>query len=282
MSTARKPLAIVSGVPQTLDGSTNVIDPAAFGTESANTVLAGPTTGLAAAPAFRALAAADVPSSLGNTTVANLTVSGVSVLTGNTTVSNLNVSGNITSSGTLNCTGDSFLGTVVISNVTTASGNISLGTTGIYGGLTIHNATTTHGVGDSALVEAPSNTAITALSGVFVDVGANITLPVAGTYLILANVRFLMQPSTTAEVAFTGKLFNATASADVAKSETMLFDQSSTGRQQGNTPIISVVTVTVATQLNLRVCVTFSSTPTNTNIISLTDGRTTIQYVRIA
>lgn len=43
-------------------------------TESANTVLAGPTSGSAATPAFRALVTADVPSTLGSTTLPIVTI----------------------------------------------------------------------------------------------------------------------------------------------------------------------------------------------------------------
>jgi len=55
----------VSGSPVTSTGTLT----GAFTTQTANTVFAGPTTGSAATPAFRALVAADLPTSFSKTTV---------------------------------------------------------------------------------------------------------------------------------------------------------------------------------------------------------------------
>lgn len=76
----------VSGSPVTTSGSLAV----SLATQSANVVFAGPTTGSAAAPTFRSLVAADLPSS-GSVTSVGMTVPSV-----------LSVSGSpVTSSGTL-------------------------------------------------------------------------------------------------------------------------------------------------------------------------------------
>jgi hypothetical protein len=55
----------ISGSPVTGSGTLT----GAFVTQTANTVFAGPTTGSAAAPAFRALVAADIPGTLGSTAI---------------------------------------------------------------------------------------------------------------------------------------------------------------------------------------------------------------------
>lgn len=60
-------LFTISGSPVTTTGTLTL----ALSTQTANTVFAGPTTGSAAAPTFRALVAADIPSSLTSSTSGN-------------------------------------------------------------------------------------------------------------------------------------------------------------------------------------------------------------------
>jgi hypothetical protein len=57
----------VSGSPVTRSGTLT----ATLANQNANTVFAGPSSGGAAAPAFRALVAADIPAALANTTSVN-------------------------------------------------------------------------------------------------------------------------------------------------------------------------------------------------------------------
>ena len=81
----------VSGSPITSSGTLAI----SLATESANRVLAGPTTGSAATPTFRALVAADIPTLNQNTTgtAANITASSNSSLTTLALTSNPSVGG---------------------------------------------------------------------------------------------------------------------------------------------------------------------------------------------
>lgn len=86
----------VTGSPVTTSGTLT----GALATQSPNAIFAGPTTGSAAAPTFRALVAGDIP----DISATYLTTSSASStylpLTGGTISSNLTISGNLTVSGT--------------------------------------------------------------------------------------------------------------------------------------------------------------------------------------
>ena len=101
----------VSGSPVTSSGTLT----ASLATQTANQILAGPTTGSAAAPAFRALVAGDLPDLSG----AYLPIAGGS-LTGN-----LTVGGDLTVSGTCTINGDTV--TVNATTLTVDDKNIELG-----------------------------------------------------------------------------------------------------------------------------------------------------------
>lgn len=90
----------VSGSPITTSGTLAVT----FATQSANVVFAGPTSGAAAVPTFRALVAADVPTLNQNTTgsAASLTTARNIAITGDLAWNvNFDGSGNVTAAGTL-------------------------------------------------------------------------------------------------------------------------------------------------------------------------------------
>lgn len=71
----RSDKTIVATCPVAISGALTTT-----GTKTANYFFAGPTTGSAAAPTWRAMVAADVPGTLGNTTIPTLTVSTALVL----------------------------------------------------------------------------------------------------------------------------------------------------------------------------------------------------------
>lgn len=72
---ATSPITLTSGVISLADAYGDTKNP--YGTKTANYVLAGPTSGSAAAPTFRALTAADIPTLdyVASDTTANFTVS---------------------------------------------------------------------------------------------------------------------------------------------------------------------------------------------------------------
>ncbi|NBS69396.1 hypothetical protein EBT31_10860 [bacterium] len=113
----------VSGTPVTTSGTLAV----SLQNQSANTIFAGPTTGTATTPTFRALVAADIPS-LSYLSSSGGTVSGNVVVTGNLTVQGTTTT---VSSTTL---------TVADKNIELATGSTT-DAAADGGGLTLHGST---------------------------------------------------------------------------------------------------------------------------------------------
>lgn len=112
----------VSGSPVTTSGTLAV----SLATEPANTVFAGPTSGGAATPTFRALVVADVPTLNQNTTGSAGSVSGTNVITNS----------NLAQMPTLTIHGNNTGGTGNVLNLTVAQVNTMLGdvtTMGAFG-----------------------------------------------------------------------------------------------------------------------------------------------------
>ena len=92
----------IGATGKTFDGSANVSwtlaeigAQAAFGNQTANTVYAGPTTGAAAAPTFRALVSADIPNNAANTTGSAATLTTARNFTINGTAKSFDGSANV-------------------------------------------------------------------------------------------------------------------------------------------------------------------------------------------
>lgn len=113
----------VSGTPVTTSGTLAV----SLQNQSANTIFAGPTTGTATTPTFRALVAADIPS-LSYLSSSGGTVSGNVVVTGNLTVQ-----------GTTTTVSSSTL-TVADKNIELATGSTT-DAAADGGGITLHGST---------------------------------------------------------------------------------------------------------------------------------------------
>jgi hypothetical protein len=132
------PIYTVGASPLTANGTLTIT----FKTQSANTVLAGPTTGSAAQPTFRALVVADVPTLNQNTTGNAATATNVaySGLTGSVPTWNQNTTGNAATASTA----------ALLSPVPTWNQN----TTGTAAGLSVTLAIASGGTGQTSAAAA--------------------------------------------------------------------------------------------------------------------------------
>lgn len=164
-----------------------------FDTQSANRVFAGPTTGSAAAPAFRSLVAADIP----DISSTYLTASSSATLT--------NKSGNI--SQWTNNSGYITNSVATLSSLTSI-GTIATGTwngtvvAGLYGGTGVANSGKTITLGGNLTTSGANNVTLTT-SG-----ATNVTLPTSGT---LATTAATSLSSLATVGTITSGTWNATA-----------------------------------------------------------------------
>lgn len=152
----------VSGSPVTTSGTLAV----SLATQLANRVWAGPTTGSAAAPTFRALVAADIP----NISATYLTPSSTATLT--------NKSGNISQwtndSGYVTSSSTGSTNIVTLGTVVTGTWNATV-IAGLYGGTGIANSGKTITLGGNLTTSGAFTTTLT------VTANTNVTLPTSGT-----------------------------------------------------------------------------------------------------
>jgi hypothetical protein len=122
---------------------------------------------------------------------------------------------------------------------------------------------------------------ITATSGTFAATGISVTLPEAGTYQIVAQVRGEVQPSAAGAHYIVGKFRNTTDSADVANSECLVVLSSQNGVNV-NLSANMAARVTVAASKTVELWVARVGTSfTNSQILSDTNGRTKLYYFKI-
>lgn len=163
----------ISGSPITTNGTIIV----SLATQTAATIFAGPLTGSAAIPTFRALASTDIPA-----------------LAYISSLSNTNILGGtgITTSGTLTSAGGSL--TITNSGVTSITVGSGLSTSGASGALTLANTGVTALAGTANQITASASTGSVTLSlpvsivtpgslqiGTFLQVSATNTITAAGT-----------------------------------------------------------------------------------------------------
>lgn len=198
--------------------------PGSLGNQTANTVLAGPTTGGAAAPAFRVLVNADIPAALTGKTYNGLTVTST---TGTLTLAN----------GSTLATAGAFSGTLTMTGAT----NVTLPTTGTLATLAGSETLTNKALNGTLGATTPSTAVVTTLntSGAIIA-GGNLGLNIAaGTAEIVLNAtagnvrRVLGQTSSSSRWSFV--LGNATAETGAnAGSDCVLSNLSDTGVSLGS------------------------------------------------
>lgn len=126
-----------------------------------------------------------------------------------------------------------------------------------------------------------STFSITGTSGTYQDTGLSVTLPSAGTYLIEADVKGVLNTSV-AGTFLLAKLYNSTDAADVANSEAMIIYLELTGVAVAVTAHITKV-VTVAASKTIKLYVSRSGSGfTATSINSDANGRTRMSYLKVS
>lgn len=119
-------------------------------------------------------------------------------------------------------------------------------------------------------------------SGTFEDIGLSVSLPAAGTYLLLAEVRTQIN-SATAGAYLVGKFYDATAAAYVASSETMLVQLTTAlTAQTGQAHMSAIVSVSGASTLRVDASRNGAAAYTTTNVNSDANGYTSMRYIKLS
>lgn len=125
-----------------------------------------------------------------------------------------------------------------------------------------------------------SNFTPSAANDVYQDTGLSITLPSAGTYLILAMVRGLIAFSSGSTAFLQYKLYNSTLGADVVGTDTVgVVARTINLIHDEETPIHKILTVTGSSVIKLYVFREFAGTVSFNSVATQT---TKLTYVKIA
>lgn len=172
---------VVSGSPVTTTGTLT----GTLATQAANIVFAGPATGAAAAPTFRALVAADIPG--GGTIGGTIAVNQVAVGSGANTIAG-------SAALTFNATSGTVLGTTTTTNVFEMTGAVAN-----YAEINIQNTTANAAASADVVATADNGSATTH----FVNMGINSSLG-GGAPFTAANAAYLYSTDNELDLAAIG------------------------------------------------------------------------------
>jgi len=200
----------VSGSPVTGSGTLT----GALATQNANLVLAGPSSGSAAAPTFRSLVAADIPSLSGAyLPLAGGTVTGATIFNDDLTVNGLDVG-----VGGGGVSGNLALGTSVFNGSTTGTGNVGIGPSSLNG---LTSGASNVGVGSGSLFSTTTGIKNMALGGNSAEFNTT------GNYNAAIGYESLRENtigSANTAIAYQSLYNNTSGSQNCATGATALFD----------------------------------------------------------
>jgi len=116
------------------------------------------------------------------------------------------------------------------------------------------------------------------------DTGLSVTLPVAGTYIVAANIRASVQASGgTAPYYIVSRLYDSTNAAYIADSERLVKLTSSTGQEQGQSAFNFIITCASSVVIKLYAKRDAGATPTwvGAQVFSDSAGYTTMNFNKV-
>jgi len=262
--------------------TSGTLTPASLISQTKNTFLGGPTTGSNAAPTFRALGATDIP----NLPASQITSGQLAIAQGGTAAATATAAFNALSPMTT-------AGDVIIGGTSGAGTRLGIGSAGqvltTVSGTPAWTAPLTATNGSAALASSYSSVTTS-----FTNVGLSITLPAAGTYLLIANVRsqFNLYGSAGNSSFMSAQLYDSTNSNVVANTLTLLsYIALQTTVSSGNATYAigcfpvgpAMYTVSGAATINVQARYTNSAgTMGSQTIPSDSNGLTTLSYFRLS
>lgn len=117
----------------------------------------------------------------------------------------------------------------------------------------------------------------------FLDTGLSVTLPSAGTYLVMAQVRGFLYVNTGASAQITTRFYNSTDSSAITNSETIVVLAAQNSLSYINTaPMMQLITVTGSKTIKLQAQTVGGTTFTTRDIQGDGSGYTNMIYVKVS
>ncbi len=135
----------------------------------------------------------------------------------------------------------------------------------------------------SSLSQLGSSHSITSANGTFEDTGLSVTLPTAGTYLLLATVHGNVLFLAGSAGSITARLRNSTDSTDLAGSDTLVvFGAVTSQPYQGSGTIAVIFTCTGSKTIKLFAMRDFATTWSISSVVVDARGGTYLGYVKLS